>query len=51
MPSSRIAELEKQCALRGRNAAPSHFQTDYHASALTLFKDCPQWEKTARAMA
>ncbi len=51
MPSSRIAELEKQCALRGQNAVPSHFQKDYHASALTLFKDCPQWEKTARAMA
>lgn len=51
MLSSRIAALEKQCAQRGQSAAPSHFQRDYHASALTLFKDCPQWEKTARAMA
>ena len=51
MISSRIAKLEKQCAERGKSKPSSHFQKDYHASALTLFKDCPQWEKTARAMA
>ena len=51
MPSPRIKEMEKQCALRGQQKPVSHFQKDYHAAALTLFKDCPQWEKTARAMA
>ncbi len=51
MISERIKRLEKQCAERGRSKPVSHFQKDYHASALSLFRDCPQWEKTARAMA
>ena len=51
MLSPRIAEMERQCAQRGQNKPESHFMKDYHASALTLYKDCPQWEKTARAMA
>ncbi len=51
MISSRIAALQAQCAQRGKSKPGSHFQKDYHASALSLYKDCPQWEKTARAMA
>lgn len=51
MPSPRIQALEKQCARIGQSQPESHFMKDYHSSALTLYKDCPQWEKTARAMA
>ena len=51
MISERIAELEKACLKRAQSGIVSHFAKDYHASALTMFADCPQWEKTARAMA
>jgi len=51
MKTERIAQLEKACAERGKARIASHFMDDYHRAGLTLFSDCPQWEKTARAMA
>lgn len=51
MISERIAELEKVSIERAKSGISSHFAKDYHGSALTQFADCPQWEKTARAMA
>ena len=51
MISERIAKLEKLTADRGRNMPWSHFDVDHHDAANNKFASCPQWEKTARAMA
>lgn len=51
MIAERITELEKESLKRATSGIVSHFAKDYHESALTQFADCPQWEKTARAMA
>jgi formate C-acetyltransferase len=51
MITERIARLEKLSAERGKNMPWSHFDVDHHYAALNQFADCPQWEKTARAMA
>lgn len=51
MISDRIKRLEQECAQRGRTDPATHLRHDYHTSAMTLFSACPQWEKTARAMA
>ncbi len=51
MTSAQIKNLHILCAQRGKAGKKVHFSKDYHNSAKTLYKDCPQWEKTARAMA
>ena len=51
MKTQRIAELEKECAIRGKSGIKAHFQEDYHTAALTRYADCELWEKAARAMA
>ena len=51
MKTTRIERLEKACAQRGKSRVSTHFQKDYHNAALTLYAECPQWEKTARSMA
>lgn len=51
MTTQRINELITLTQQRGKASPKGHFSKDYHNSAKTLYKDCPQWEKTARAMA
>lgn len=51
MITKRIIDLQIISEQRGKASQVGHFSKDYHNSAKTLYKDCPQWEKTARAMA
>ena len=51
MLSQRIKDLQIASMQRGKKSKVGHFSKDYHTSAQTLYKDCPQWEKTARSMA
>ena len=51
MISERIKSLQILCAQRGKEMQSTHFYKDYHTSALTKYKNCPLWEKSARAMA
>ena len=51
MITERISNLQKLAAKRGKAGMPTHFASDYHRSALTVYKDLPHWEKLARAMA
>lgn len=51
MITKRIMDLQSVSEERGKEGKIAHFSKDYHNSAKTLYKDCPQWEKTARAMA
>lgn len=51
MLSDRIQKLHEISLERGFAGQPSHFNLDYHASALGQFADLPHWEKLARAMA
>lgn len=51
MISDRIKQLQEACLARGKEGRPSHFNEDYHSSALSTFADLPHWEKLARAMA
>ena len=51
MITERISNLQKLAAERGKAGMPTHFASDYHRSALTVYKDLPHWEKLARAMA
>ena len=44
MKTQRIAE-------RGKSNVRSHFNADYHSSALNMFSEYELWEKTAGAMA
>ena len=43
--------LEELSRIRGIESMPTHFASDYHASALGQFAELPHWEKLARAMA
>ncbi len=49
--TERVKQLYKQSVERAKRGEVSHFDRDYHYSALTLFDKLPLWEKTARAMA
>ncbi len=49
--TERTRRLEADCRRRGIEAMPTHFDFDYHSSALSQFKDLPHAEKLARSMA
>lgn len=51
MITERIKDLKEKSERRGKEGKKAHFSKDYHNSALTLFKELPLWEKTARSMA
>lgn len=51
MVCDRIKRLEALCRERGISSMPTHFNVDYHSSALERFSHLPHAEKLARAMA
>ena len=51
MTGERTELVKRMHARRIGETHPVHFQKDYNEAALTLYRDCPQWEKTARSMA
>jgi len=51
MISERIQSMEKISRERGISGMPTHFEKDYHSSALGIYKDLPHWERLARSMA
>ncbi len=51
MISDRIKNLQLESKQRGKEGQKTHFEKDYHTAALTTYKNCPLWEKTARSMA
>lgn len=51
MISSRIQELQKLSALRGKNPKTAHFDYDYHYAAINEFPNLPHSLKLAKSMA
>ena len=49
--SSRIQELQKLSALRGKNPKTAHFDYDYHYAAINEFPNLPHSLKLAKSMA
>ncbi|MHB1367529.1 MAG: pyruvate formate lyase family protein [Eubacteriales bacterium] len=49
--SERIQQIGKDSVQAWHEHDETHFNFDYHNSAITVYSKCPLWEKAARSMA
>ena len=51
MLSERTNKIYKKILDSGKEGKISHFEFDYNNAGLTMYNNCPTWEKIARSMA